>query len=302
MKNKENVIERLTKANIKITEDLPLSEHSTFRIGGAAAVAVFPSTCEKMIAALDIARNSGEKYAVIGHGSNILFADAGYDGILIFTSDFNGYSVKENRILAGCGASFTRISSYAKENSLRGLEFAYGIPGTVGGAVYMNAGAYGGETKDVLASALVYNSLDGSVREYKNSMCGFDYRTSVFAQNTNLTVLSAEFELKVGNMSEIVSKMTEFMASRKAKQPLEYPNAGSTFKRPVGYFAGKLIEDSGLKGYRIGGAEISEKHAGFIVNRGGATADDVLRLIDHAKETVLRNFGVTLECEIKYIN
>lgn len=301
MKNTEFLIDRLNAANISYKTELPLSEHSTFRIGGNASLAVMPESCEAMIYAVKLAKESGEKYTVIGNGSNILFSDKGYDGVIILTEKFNRFSVKENKISAGCGVSFTRLAVIAKDSYLTGLEFAYGIPGTVGGAVYMNAGAYGGETKDVLSSAIVYNAADGSVREYKNSECGFDYRTSVFAKNTALTVLSADFILKSGNQSEIVDKMSELMSKRKEKQPLEYPNAGSTFKRPEGYFAGKLIEDSGLKGYRIGGAEISTKHAGFVVNVGGATADDVLRLIEHTKETVLRNFGVTLECEIKYV-
>jgi len=302
MKNINSLIGALDAANIPYKTDLPLSEHSTFRIGGGAALALLPRSCEEMISVIKLAKNSGEKYSVIGNGSNILFSDAGYDGIIILTEKMTRFSVKENRISAGCGLSFTRLAVIAKDSYLTGLEFAYGIPGTVGGAVYMNAGAYGGETRDVLDSAIVFNSADGSVKEYKNSDCGFDYRASVFSKNDDLTVLSADFVLKSGNQSEIVDKMSDLMSRRKEKQPLEYPNAGSTFKRPEGYFAGKLIEDSGLKGYRIGGAEVSPKHAGFIVNVGGATADDVLRLIEHIKETVLRNYGVTLECEIKYVD
>ena len=302
MKNKKSFIGAIDAANIPYKTDLPLSEHSTFRIGGRAALALLPRSCEEMISAIKLAKSSGEKYAVIGNGSNILFSDAGYDGIIILTEKMTRFSVKENRISAGCGLSFTRLAVIAKDSYLTGLEFAYGIPGTVGGAVYMNAGAYGGETRDVLDSAIVFNSADGSVKEYKNSDCGFDYRASVFSKNDDLTVLSADFVLKSGNQSEIVDKMSDLMSRRKEKQPLEYPNAGSTFKRPEGYFAGKLIEDSGLKGYRIGGAVVSPKHAGFIVNAGGATADDVLCLIDHIKETVFRNYGVMLECEIKYID
>ena len=302
MKNIDILTSRLDAAKISYITNAPLSDHSTFKIGGSAALCVLPEGCEAMIYALNLAKEYAEKHTVIGKGSNVLFSDAGYDGVIILTKNFKRSSVKENKISAGCGLSFTQLAKIAKDSYLTGLEFAYGIPGTVGGAVYMNAGAYGGETKDVLASAIVYNEADGSVREYKNSECGFDYRTSVFAKNDNLTVLSADFILKSGNQSEIVDKMSELMSKRHEKQPLEFPNAGSTFKRPEGYFAGKLIEDSGLKGYRIGGAEISQKHAGFIINVGGATADDVLRLIDYTKETVLRNFGVTLECEIKYID
>ena len=302
MKNIDILTSRLDAAGISYIKDAPLSDYSTFKIGGEAALCVLPEGCEAMIYTLKLAQEYAEKHTVVGNGSNILFSDAGYDGVIILTEKFNRFSVKENKISAGCGLSFTRLAIIAKDSFLTGLEFAYGIPGTVGGAVYMNAGAYGGETRDVLESAIVYNAADGSVREYKNSECGFDYRTSVFAKNGDLTVLSADFVLKSGNQSEIVDKMSELMSKRREKQPLEYPNAGSTFKRPEGYFAGKLIEDSGLKGYRIGGAEISAKHAGFTVNVGGATANDVLRLIDHTKETVYRNFGVTLECEIKYID
>ena len=292
----------LKNSSVDYKENEPLSVHSTFSIGGCARLAVFPKTLDQIVFSVREAHRMGIKCSVIGNASNVLFSDFGFDGAVIFTSRCKDIKAYETGITAECGASFTHLSTIAAKNSLSGLEFAYGIPGTVGGAVYMNAGAYGCEVSDVLISSLCLDIRSGNISSLSADRHEFGYRTSIYNKGSNLIVLSASFALDRGNATEIRSRMEELMAQRKEKQPLELPNAGSTFKRPEGYFAGKLIEDSGLKGFSVGGAQISKKHAGFIVNTGGATANDVLRLIDHTKETVLKNFGVELECEIKYID
>ena len=207
----------------------------------------------------------------------------------------------DNCIVAGAGASMLKLANFAQQNGLSGLEFAHGIPGTVGGGVYMNAGAYGGEICQVLKSCLVFDQIDGYIFLIDASQCDFSYRHSIFMDNKNLIVLFATFELKKGNPDEIKAKMDEYKAKRMASQPLEYPSAGSTFKRPEGYFAGKLIEDSGLKGFSVGGAQVSEKHAGFVINKGGATAEDIKNLVAHIQKTVKEKFDVSLECEIEFV-
>ena len=293
--------EKLNALGIALSSDTRISDHSTFRIGGVAALAAFPKSTDEIISVIRAAKNTETNFITVGNGSNILFSDSGYDGLVIITGNCNAFSVDRNTVTADCGASFTRLSITARDSSLSGLEFAYGIPGTVGGAVYMNAGAYGGEVSEHLASVTVYDDVTDTVSKYSKADCKFGYRTSIFAKNQNLTVLSASFELDFGVKDEVHAKMSENMKSRREKQPLEFPNAGSTFKRPEGLFAAKLIDDAGLKGVRIGGAEVSEKHAGFVINRGNATSDDVLHLIEHIKSEVYKKFGVMLECEIKII-
>ncbi len=295
-------ISSLKSRLIPYKKDLSLAAYCTFSVGGYAKIAVFPESVEDLSLAVLEAKKLGIRYTVIGNGSNVLFSDEGFDGVIIFTSACKKAEVKGNRIYAECGVSFTHLASLACRNSLSGLEFAYGIPGTVGGAVYMNAGAYGGEVSNVLLSSECFDCNTGKTVTLSAEEHGFDYRTSVYAKNEDLIALSAVFELKYGESDTIKATMSELMAKRRDKQPLEFPSAGSTFKRPNGYFAGKLIEDSGLKGFSIGGAQVSEKHAGFVINRGGATSKEVLSLIDHIKKTVMDNFGVELECEIKYID
>ena len=295
-------IKILAENSVTYKENEPLSRHSSFEIGGPAAVAAFPASADDIKLCIKAAKDCGVRYKLIGNGSNVLFSDNGFDGAIIFTSNAKNIEIKGNTIKAECGASFTYLASVAAKNSLSGLEFAYGIPGTVGGAVYMNAGAYGGEVSDVLCSSLCFDSGSGNERILDKSSHGFSYRTSVYERDQSLIVLGATFELKEKSSEEIKSVMDDFMSRRRDKQPLEFPSAGSTFKRPEGYFAGKLIEDAGLKGYRIGGAEVSEKHAGFVINRGGATAEDVLSLVRYIKATVAEKFGVSLECEIKYVD
>ncbi len=289
----------LSENCIKYEENTRLSEHSSFKVGGPAALGVFPESTEEIVKAVRLARECKIKYTVIGNGSNVVFADRGYLGAVIFTSGAKSIEINGNTVKAECGASFTHLAAFAGKASLAGLEFAYGIPGTVGGAVYMNAGAYGGEVKDALRTSLCYDAASGEILEIREH--AFSYRTSIYAKSPSLTVLEATFELASGDADEIKTKMDELMEKRRDKQPLEFPSAGSTFKRPEGHFAGKLIEDAGLKGYTVGGAQVSEKHAGFVINRGGATANDILELVEHIKKVVSSQFGVMLECEIKYI-
>lgn len=293
--------ELLSAKEIKFTENELLAPHSTFRIGGEARLAAMPDTTEQIIDAVSAAKEAGLDFTVIGNGSNVLFSDKGFDGLVIFTRNADSVVIKGNRVIADAGAPFTKLAVTVKNAGLTGLEFAYGIPGSVGGAVYMNAGAYNGEASQVVASSMAYDDLTGEVRIISREEHNFGYRTSVYSQNRDrLTVLSAEFELKEGDSAAIWETMQDLMRRRREKQPLEYPNAGSVFKRPQGYFVGKLITDAGLKGYTIGGAQVSEKHAGFIVNIGGATAEDVLRLVEHIQKTVQSQFGVMLECEINF--
>lgn len=293
--------ELLSAKEIKFTENELLAPHSTFRIGGEARLAAMPDTTEQIIDAVSAAKEAGLDFTVIGNGSNVLFSDKGFDGLVIFTRNADSVVIKGNRVIADAGAPFTKLAVTVKNAGLTGLEFAYGIPGSVGGAVYMNAGAYNGEASQVVASSMAYDDLTGEVRMISREEHNFGYRTSVYSQNRDrLTVLSAEFELKEGDSAAIWDTMQDLMRRRREKQPLEYPNAGSVFKRPQGYFVGKLITDAGLKGYTIGGAQVSEKHAGFIINIGGATAEDVLRLVEHIQKTVQSQFGVMLECEINF--
>ncbi len=290
---------------IKINE--PLSKHSTFRIGGDAKYALFPQTREELIFAVNTCIQKEEKYMIVGNASNLLFDDRGFDGVVIFTTKMNctEYIHKNDGVYikVECGKSLTELASEAgKKHSLGGLEFAYGIPGTVGGAVYMNAGAYGGQMSDVVVETEAYDVKSQSIVEIKDAGHKFSYRHSVFAENPDFIVLSTTIKLAAGNPEEIFAKMNKNMTSRKEKQPLELPNAGSTFKRPAdNIFVGKLIEEAGLKGYSIGGAQISEKHAGFTVNKGGATSRNVLEVIEHTKSVIYDKYGVMLEQEIIYI-
>lgn len=292
-------IEILKNEGIECTAALPLSSKSTFKIGGTADVAVFP----KNISELDIIVKALDMpYIVVGNCSNILFEDDGYRGCVIFTEKMNDSEVDGNRITAGAGASFTALAVTAKNASLTGLEFAYGIPGSCGGAVVMNAGAYGGQVSDVLESCTLFDVEKREILTLKKDEMELSYRHSVLSENKNLVCISATFVLKEGEKEEIDAFMRDIMQRRISKQPLEYPSAGSVFKRPApDLFVGKMIEDSGLKGYTIGGAQVSEKHAGFIINIGGATAKDVLDLVAYIVKVVRENYGVELECEIRRV-
>ena len=293
------LLELLAKQNIEYKLDVSTKERASFKIGGRVALAIYPSTAEQVAIALSALNGAGIKHEIIGNASNLLFAFDYYNGAFVFTDRLDRCDLYEEYIACWAGVSLTHLANLAAKNSLSGLEFAYGIPGFLGGAVYMNAGAYGGAVSDVIDYSIAYNRKSGRV--YRLYDCDFSYRHSKYMSDPSLVCLGAVFALPFGNEEEIKEKMAQNMASRKANQPLEYPSAGSYFKRPEGHFAGKLIEDCGLKGLSVGGAQVSEKHAGFIINRGGATYSDVLALEEKIKEKVFSEFGVELEREVRVI-
>lgn len=286
------------KDNVRINE--PMKNHTTFKIGGPAQYYVTPESVTQIQEVVSLCRNMNIPLHVIGNGSNILVGDDGVDGVVLaIFNTFSDYEIKDNVITAQAGMSLIKLAVVALREGLTGLEFASGIPGSVGGAVYMNAGAYDGQMKDVVTSVTVLDEA-GNIRILGRDELDMGYRTSAVAKN-NMIVLQVVIELKSGDKEQIKARMNQLSELRKQKQPLEYPSAGSTFKRPEGYFAGKLIADAGLKGYSIGGAAVSEKHAGFVVNMGGATAKDVVELTDYIKKRIMEQFGVTLELEVKRI-
>ena len=278
-----------------------LKKYSTFRTGGNADYVVFPRNEIQLASLLQVLSDEKIPYMVVGNGSNILFSDNGYKGVLIsLRSGFSDISLTDEcEITAGGGASLIAVSLFACNNSLAGMEFSYGIPGLIGGAVYMNAGAYGGEISQILVSCR-YMEPNGSIVTYTNEDLQLGYRTSAL-QKKNGILLSAVFRLTKGQKETIRSKMDEFMAARNEKQPLDYPNCGSTFKRPEGHFAGKLIQDCELRGFSIGDAQVSEKHCGFIINKGNATSTEIMELITHVQKIVFDNTGVHLEPEVRII-
>lgn len=280
--------------------DEPMSRHTTFRIGGNADYFVKPCNPDEIAAVIKVCRKCGIPYFILGNGSNLLVSDDGYRGMIINIMDnMDSVTVDGKVITAQAGAMLVRVSVLARDNALTGLEFASGIPGTIGGAVYMNAGAYGGEMKDVVKTVRAIDE-DGQIYELGSEELDFSYRHSV-VEDRNLIVLEVTLELEHGSREEIEGRMKELAEARRSKQPLEYPSAGSTFKRPEGYFAGKLIMDVGLRGYSVGGAQVAEKHCGFVVNKGGATAWDVVELIRDVQHKVDEEFGVTLEPEVKML-
>ena len=276
----------------------PMKRHTTFRIGGPAEVFVMPGNLEEVQRILEICRTEDLPYFILGNGSNLLVSDRGYRGVVIqLDRNFGEVKVEGTEIHASAGALLSTIAVAARRASLTGFEFAGGIPGTLGGAVVMNAGAYGGEMKDVLRKVMVMDQ-SGKVFEIPAEELQMGYRTSII-KTAGYIVLGAVLSLKEGNLEEIKMLTRKLSEQRTSKQPLEYPSAGSTFKRPEGYFAGKLIMDSGLRGYRVGGAQVSEKHCGFVINTGGATCADVLALCRQCREKVLAETGVELEMEIR---
>ena len=289
----------LLESGVRFAEHEPLASHSSFRIGGSAALAIFPETEEEFLFAFGVLE--GENPLVVGRGSNLVFPDEGLSRPVIFTEWLRQLAVENNTITVGAGASVAALCKAACEASLSGLEFAYGIPGSVGGGIYMNAGAYGGELGSFVTSVRYYDRREKTVKTILGKNCVFGYRTSFFKENKDSVILSATFDLKEGDREEILAKMQEFLGRRKATQPLEYPSAGSVFKRPEGAYAGKLIEDCGLKGLSVGGACVSEKHAGFIVNKGSATAENVKALVKMIQTTVFEKTGFSLDCEIEFI-
>ena len=289
----------LTKANTicQTHENHPLAGLSTFKIGGNAELCAFPKSHGELASLLAIAKEYGVKARVFGNASNVLFSSHGVSGLVIFTTEMKDVALEGEYISASCGAKLSSLCNLAAKNSLCGLEFAYGIPGTVGGAVYMNAGAHGGEISHIIVESICLDTESGSMVTLRADEHGFGYRKSVF-QEGRLIVLSSRFKLCTGERDAIEARMKELSEKRRASQPLELPNAGSIFKRPAVGFSGKYIEDAGLKGLTVGGAQVSLKHAGFIVNIGGATSDDVLALIQKVKDEVAQKFGVNLETEI----
>lgn len=284
---------------INIVSDEPLSKHTTFKIGGNAERFVTVNKRDELQILLKFLKENRLPYFVIGKGSNILCSDEGYKGIIIkLNGEFNEIHLLEDgkTIRCGAGASLASLCSFARDRELTGLEFAWGIPGSVGGAAFMNAGAYGGEMKDVLQTAHYLNS-DGSKGILRSEDLDLSYRHSAFT-DTDRIITSVKLKLEHGNPLEISAKMDELMSKRREKQPVEFPSAGSTFKRPEGYFAAALIEECGLKGRHVGDAEVSTKHSGFIINKGKASAADVAELIEIVKEEVYQQRGVELECEV----
>ncbi len=286
----------------KVTKQADMSRYTSFRVGGPAELLVEPNSTEALSGLLKACKQEGVKPLVLGKGSNVLVPDSGLKNVVLLLGE--AFSKVEycgnNMVRAQAGASLTKLCRFALDYSLTGLEFAYGIPGSVGGAIYMNAGAYGGEMKDVV---MVVNHMnaDGEKGSWQGKAeLGFDYRHSNY-MGADLIITSVIFYLEKGNPDAIKMKMDQTMARRVAKQPLEYPSAGSTFKRPEGHFAGALIEQCNLKGYTIGGAQVSEKHAGFVINRGNATATDILQLISYIQETVRKETGVNLEPEVQIL-
>ncbi|MCI6163606.1 MAG: UDP-N-acetylmuramate dehydrogenase [Lachnospira sp.] len=288
-----------------VIKEADMSSYTTFRIGGIADYVVTPENEEQLAKLLHLIKEESVDFVVIGNGSNILVSDNGFDGIVIQLGDkFSSFVIKDKDesgvyVDVTAGMRLSRLGNELAAGSIEGFEFATGIPGTIGGAVMMNAGAYGGEIKDIIKSARVMD-FDGNVKELSRDELELGYRTSIIAKK-NYIVISAVFGLKKGDREKIKSTIKELALKRREKQPLEYPSAGSTFKRPEGYFAAKLIEDAGLKGLSVGGAQVSEKHAGFVINKKDAKAMDVIRLTDEIKEKVYDKFGVKLELEIKKI-
>ena len=281
----------------RVLENEPLARHTTFRVGGPADVLFLPESAEELQQAMELAREAGEDCLVIGNGSNLLVRDGGVRGLVIkLAGPMSGVSVEGTAIRAQAGASLSQVSRAALQASLTGLEFASGIPGSLGGALAMNAGAYGGELSQVVREAMVL--MDGRVQTLSREELAMGYRTTRVLREGGI-VLSAVLDLKEGDAPQIAATMDDLNRRRREKQPLSFPSAGSTFKRPEGYFAGALIEQAGLKGYAIGGAQVSEKHAGFLINRGGATASDLLRLIEYVQERVYAQIGVRLETEVR---
>lgn len=294
--NAEALADFLENENIEYRQNEPMRAHTTFKIGGEADIFIIPASPAALIYAVKKCNELEIPYFILGNGSNLLVSDGGIEGAVIRLSGINSIISDGEKITCGAGAMLSSVCLKALSLSLTGLEFAYGIPGTAGGALYMNAGAYGGQTADVIESAECLTA-SGEIKTLKKEDMRLGYRSSVFKKG-GLIIISLTLALKKGDKTEIKAEMDDLLNRRKQKQPLEYPSAGSTFKRPEGYFAGALIEKNGLKGLTVGGAQVSEKHAGFVINRGGATAADVKALIGKIQKKVFENDGVMLEPEV----
>lgn len=292
---------QLNTQGVPYQTDVCLAPYTTFHIGGPTAIMVEPRNEEQLIATLRVVRESGVFSLVLGRGSNLLFPDEGIRGVIIRTAALDQVRIDGQTLTAEGGATLTAITRAAQKAGLSGLEFAYGIPGTLGGALFMNAGAYGGEMSNVVTSVRLYDAERDEILAFSGEEMTFAYRHSILQAHPEWTVLSATMALTPDDAAQIDARMRGYMARRRDKQPLDYPSAGSAFKRPVGAFAGALIEQCGLKGYAVGGAMVSPKHAGFIVNTGGATAHDVLCLMEQVRAKVLDVHGIELESEIQIV-
>ena len=293
-KTQESLKAVMAIENIK--ENEPMKNHTSFQVGGPADLFLMPQSKEELQKVLAICKESKKPYYIMGNGSNLIVRDGGYHGIIVNTKAINQVKTNGETLVAEPGISLKDLANIALEENLTGLEFASGIPGSLGGAVTMNAGAYDGEMKQVIKSIQVITE-DGSLESIPQSACAFGYRSSILQQH-NWVLVSVELQLKKGDHPAIAAKMLDLNTQRQTKQPLEYPSAGSTFRRPVGYFAGKLVQDAGFKGYAIGGAQVSEKHSGFVINKGGASAADILNLIGAIQAGVKDQFGVELKTEV----
>ena len=283
-----------------ILENENMASHTTFKCGGNASLYIAPNSTDELVKVLEVLRNENYPYMVIGNGSNLLVKDEGYDGAIVeVDKKISEIDVRGEEIIVEAGAKLSKVATIAMENDLAGFEFAHGIPGNMGGAVVMNAGAYGGEMKDVLKWVKVVDQ-NGEIKTLENQELELGYRTSRVMKE-KMIVLEACIKLDLGVMGDIAEVMALLMSKRKASQPLEYPSAGSTFKRPEGYFAGKLVQDAGMKGYRVGDAMVSDKHSGFVINCGNATATEVIQVIKDVQAKVKEDFGVDLEPEVRII-
>ncbi len=290
-------IDELEALKIPFKKDEPMKNHTTFKIGGNTPVFIEPVSTDQIKIIVSLSKKYSVKILCVGRGSNMLISDSGINmAVIHFGENFNKITKEENNINVLSGTTLISLCNFAKENSLAGLEFAYGIPATVGGAVYMNAGAYGGEISNVIKS-VAYLDEDGEIHIKAKEELDYSYRHSYF-KNKNCIILSTDIVLSDGNKDEISALMDDYMNRRKTKQPLNYPSAGSTFKRPEGAFASALIDQCGLKGYSVGDAQVSEKHAGFVINKGNATANEVKQLMEDVKKIVFEKTGFTLEPEI----
>ena len=291
--------DKLKGLGVSYSETSTLAELTTFKVGGSADLVLYPESAEQCAALLSLACEYGKRLVYLGNGSNVLGSDRGCRDWILKTDRLADISLDDGNVLrVGAGAKCVKVSSFAAKNGLTGMEFSHGIPGFIGGAVFMNAGAYGGSMDQIVRST-TYMNEDGEICVLEKEKHDFGYRKSFFMNHPQYLILETRLQLQSGNKDEILALIDDLQQRRRDKQPLEYPSAGSTFKRPEGYFAGKLIEDAGLKGYSIGGAMVSEKHAGFIINYDHATGDDVRALVLHVQKTVVEKFGVSLECEIR---
>lgn len=295
----EEFAEKIKNCSCSALFDEDMKKHTTFKIGGLADCLIMVSSVGEIAAAVSLCREYNVPFIVIGNGSNLLVGDGGIRGVVIKTENMSSCRVQGEYIYADCGITLAKLAAEAMKNSLSGLEFAAGIPGTLGGGIYMNAGAYGGEMADVIESA-TYMDGSGNIKTSAKRDLAMGYRKSFFTDTDNI-ILSCVMKLRYDSIENIREKMREYSKRRMEKQPLTQPSAGSTFKRPEGNFAGKLIEDAGLKGFSIGGAQISSKHSGFVINTGCATAKDVMEVIDHVQKRIDMEFGVKLEPEIRFV-